>query len=141
VEQVLSHNREESPFTLFDAMIEPGKSRSQRLEGAALVLHQIRSRKDGNAVGLIAGLAWCFRRLQDWHQLQRQGNTDSFALKTNGFGSPRAQSQFRAAARIWNQAQAGAALALLAETDAELRSGLQALEAVILDNLIYHLVY
>ena len=43
------------------------------------------------------------------------------------------------AARIWTAGQAAAALALLAETDAAIRSGAAALEDILLQKLLYEI--
>jgi DNA polymerase-3 subunit delta len=140
-ENLLAHNRAESPFTLFDALADPNGSAARRLEQSALVLQRIRCSKETNAVSLLAGLAWCFRRLLDWYDLVATGrDNNTFELKKAGFGSPRAPTQFRNASRVWSVSDARQALALIADTDMELRSGLQQLEEVVLSRLLYRLV-
>jgi DNA polymerase-3 subunit delta len=141
-ENVLAHNRQESAFTLFDALCDPEKHPPARLEQGALVLERFRSGKESSGVLLLAGLSWCFRKLLDWHRLSETGRTsDSFELKKGGFSSPKAQAQYRNAARVWSPGAALGALALIARTDMELRGGLQALESTVLAMLVYKLAF
>jgi DNA polymerase-3 subunit delta len=140
-EKVLSHNREESAFTLFDALAEPARSKAARLESAGEILGQILGAKDGGAVKLIAGLTWCFRRLLDWHTLiADKGSPSDFDLKTAGFGNPKAKTQYRNAAKLWNPEETLTALSLLAVADADIRTGLSGLEEVMLDMLLFSLI-
>ncbi|MDR3311741.1 MAG: DNA polymerase III subunit delta [Spirochaetaceae bacterium] len=141
VEQILEHNREESPFTLFEALADPGKAPAARLEQAALILRNLRAGKENSAVPLIAGLAYCFRKVLDWHRLTAEkpapGDLD---LKAAGFAKKRDQVQYRTAARVWSPVRAAAILALLSQTDANIRGGLSGLDNVLLDVLLYKCV-
>jgi DNA polymerase-3 subunit delta len=138
VDAILSHNREESAFTLFDALANASHTPAARLENAALILHQIRAAKDGGAVKVIAGLTYCFRRLLDWYKLFAVNRSPSdFDLKIAGFGSKKAQGQYRNASRIWNPAETMKALSLLASADADIRAGLSGVEDTMLDMLLF----
>jgi len=125
VERVLSHNREESAFTLFDALAKGD------LESALAINGKLSLSKDSSPVQTIAGLTYCFRRLADWHRLAAasaagSGSMDEFSLKKAGFTSKRAVEQYRLASRRWDAPTTARALALLSSTDLELRSaGLQ----------------
>ena len=140
VDQLIEHNREESAFTLFDAMAEKGKSVQERLETSLGVLQKIRLSKDSSSVALIAGLAYSFRRLLAWHNLAKAGKTDDFSLKTNGFASKKSREQQGAAARVWTLGQTLAILALLSRADMGIRSGGSGLEDVILQTMVYSIV-
>lgn len=123
VEQILAHNREESAFTLFDAMADASLQPQRRLENALSILQKILLTKAGNAVLLIAGLTACFRRLLAWHMLHANGAyVDDFSLRTSGFASKKARAQYNRAARVWTCGQCAAVLALLSRTDIEIRS-------------------
>ncbi len=137
VEALLAHNREENAFSLFDAMTK--NDGAARLEKAIEILQKIRLSKENSSVMLIAGLASCFRKLQLWHKLGAAGKSDDFTLKINGFASKKMKMQYAQAARIWTAGQAAAALALLAETDAAIRSGAAALEDILLQKLLYEI--
>ena len=138
-ESLLSHNREESPFTLFDAMAGSG-SRSDRLQNALEILQKIRLSKDSSGVQLIAGLTYCFRKLSVWQGLLASGLISPADLKSKGFASSKMQEQYRRAARIWNPSECKAILALLAGTDMQIRSDGTALEENALQTLIYLIV-
>lgn len=116
VGNMLSHNREESPFSLFDSLGEGD------LAGALEILRKLSMSKDSPPVQTIAGLTFCFRRLGDWHALAESGSTDEFSLKKAGFTSKRAIEQYRRSARRWDAPAVRRILALLASTDLKLRS-------------------
>ncbi len=116
VESILSHNREESPFTLFDSLAEGD------LEGSLAILGKLSLSKESSPVQTIAGLSYCFRRLADWHRLALAGTTDEFSLKKAGFSSRRAVDQYRTASRRWDAAATARILSLLSSTDLALRS-------------------
>ncbi len=138
-ESLLSHNREESPFTLFDVLAGTG-SKSERLENALEILQKIRLSKDSSGVQLIAGLTYCFRKLSVWQGLQASGSVSPADLKSKGFASSKMQNQYRRAEKIWNPADCKAILALLAGTDIQIRSEGTTLEENALQTLLYLIV-
>lgn len=123
----LSHDREESPFTLFDTMTEGD------LAGSLEIVSKLSLSRESSPVQTIAGLSFCFRRLADWHRLADSGMTDEFSLKKAGFASKKAVTQYRAAAKRWDASAVSRVLALLANADGELRSSSQALHTVVMD--------
>lgn len=140
VESVLTHDREESPFTLFDCIADVSVPAGKRLEGAVSILQKIRLSKENSSVMFIAGLASCFRKLSLWHKINEGGYADDFALKTNGFGSSLMQKQYRKAAKVWNLGQTTAILAILAATDMEIRSGGTLMEDILLQKMLYEII-
>ncbi|AEE17544.1 DNA polymerase III subunit delta [Treponema brennaborense] len=141
VEQILAHNREESPFTLFDAFTDLARNPAARLEASLEILQKLRMSKDSSGVQLIAGLTYCFRRLAVWHRLFAENpHPSDFDLKIKGFSSKKAQKQYRAAARIWNAPQTSLILAALARTDMDIRTAGTALEDTQLQLLLYAIV-
>jgi DNA polymerase-3 subunit delta len=140
VEQLIEHNREESAFTLFDAMTEYSKDPAERLETALGILQKIRLSKDSSSVAILAGLTYCFRRLEAWHNLERAGKTDEFSLKTNGFASKKSRTQFSSAARVWSFGQTVAIKSLLSRVDMQIRSSGTGMEDTLLQTLIYSIV-
>ena len=137
VDSILAHNREESAFTLFDAMAAAGHDTAARLSEALSILQKLRNSKDTNYVSLIAGLTWCFRKLKVWHMLANEGGLSEFNLKINGFQAKKMQQKYRAAASIWSLAETEAAIALLADTDIFVRSSGTTVEPVSLQTLVY----
>ncbi len=123
VEQILSHNKEETAFTLFDAMIESGTPQ-MRLETCLNILQKLMmSSENGAPPAIIAGLVFCFRKLSLWQSVHAGGKAPSdIELKKYGFASKPAQKQYARASRVWNAGQVTAIIALLAKTDVECRS-------------------
>ena len=141
VEQILAHNREESAFTLFDAMANPSESPSARLESSLSILQKILLTKNNSPVMILAGLASCFRRLELWHSIHAGGAyLDDFALKTKGFASRTARNQYSRASRVWTFGQCAAVLASIAGTDYEIRSSGTAMQDTQLSLLIYEII-
>ena len=133
VEKWLSHNREESTFTLFSRIAAGDVSK------AIESLHTLLGAKE-SPQGILAGLAWCFRKLRDYlFLLESCGKgiePDSFALKKIGLSSPKAKSDYSAAARRYNAAAADTCLALTAEYDILTRASPAALETILMDAYI-----
>lgn len=141
VEQILAHNREETAFTLFDALCEGSRSPSLRLDTALGILQKLRLSKDSSGIQLIAGLTYCFRRLQVWHQLLRENPSPSEVdYRGKGFVSKKSRSQYQNAGRLWSFSQVSQILALLARSDMEIRTGGTALEETILQTILYSIV-
>lgn len=140
VEKILTHNREESAFTLFNQISQSGESVQKRFENGISILQKIRLSKDSSSVMLIAALSSCFRKLVLWHKVTANGLPDSFTLKVNGFSSVPMQNQYKNAAKIWTIGQATAILAILASTDMEIRSGGSLMEDILLEKMLYEIV-
>jgi DNA polymerase-3 subunit delta len=127
IEKWLSHSREESAFTLFSRIAAGDLSK------AIESLHTLLAAKE-SAQSILAGLAWCFRKLRDYLALLESGGAgSSFELRKIGLASPKARDEYAAAARRYNTRAADACLALTAEYDILSRSPAAALEAVIMD--------
>jgi len=130
IEKWLSHSREESAFTLFSRIAAGDLSRA--LESLSVMLAAKES-----ASGIMAGLAYCFRRLCDYHTLAETGNeNNSLELKKIGLSSLKTRSEYTAAARRYNAEAAEACLALTAEYDMLLRSPAAVMEKILMDRYI-----
>ena len=129
VEKWLSHSREESAFTLFSRIASGDLSRA--LESLRTLLAAKES-----AQSILAGLAWCFRKLRDYLALLETGEANNFELKKIGLSAPKARDDYAAAARRYSGEVANACLALTAEYDILLRSGGSALEGLLMDAYI-----
>ena len=103
-------------------------------------MQKIRLSKDSASVAILAGLTYCFRRLEAWHNLERAGKTDEFSLKTNGFASKKSRTQFSSAARVWSFGQTVAIKSLLSRVDMQIRSSGTGMEDTLLQTLIYSIV-
>ncbi len=141
VESVLSHNREESAFTLFDALSNDRQDYQHRFETALSILQKILLSKGASGVQVIAGLTYCFRRLKVWHEIHDAGRPSDFDLKIKGFSSKNAQKQYARAQRIWNEKQSTQILSLLSKTDMDIRSTGSALEETLLCTMLYSFIY
>lgn len=129
VDSVLTHNREENAFSLFAEIADSNEEAKIRLEKSLQILQKIRLSKENSSVMLIAGLASCFRKLSLWHT---QGE--------NAIHGTLMQKQYRKAAKIWTLGQSAAVLAVLAQTDMEIRSGGNQMEDLLLQKMLYEIV-
>ncbi|MBO7638146.1 MAG: DNA polymerase III subunit delta [Treponema sp.] len=129
VDKILSHNREENAFTLFDAMADISKSPVQRLESSLGILQKIKmSSGEGITANLIAGLGYCFRMLRTWHTMHENGaHPNDTELKSKGF-SKKNQDKYRGASRIWTSGATSSILALLSSCDMAVRENGNGLE-------------
>ncbi len=140
VEKVLAHNREESAFTLFGAMVE-NSTNVKRFENCLAILQKIRlSKKDSEAIVIIAGLLYCFRKLALWQSLNSKNMANEAELKKNGFTSKTARTQYSSAARIWSAGQVTAIIALLCKTDMDIRSFGTAFQDTQLQLMLYEII-
>lgn len=130
-EKWLSHNREESAFTLFSRIASGDLCKA--LESTAVMLAAKES-----AQSILAGLAWCFRKLGDYLALlsKSYGEVNSFELKKIGLSSPKAKDDYAAASRRYSIEDAEACLALTAEYDILLRSPVAVFENILMDRYI-----
>ena len=135
IEHLLAHNKEETPFTLFDALS------NANLEYALNIRQKLTLSKESSPVQLIAGLAYCFRRLRDWHSLAQTGGLDDFSLKKAGFTSKKAIDQYRRASRQWNDQTTYRIISLLNKTDMQIRTMGQELSGVLLDACLYSIIH
>lgn len=139
VEEVLGNTKEESPFTLFNAMATGG-DKIQRLEKSLSVLQKLRLSKDNSSVMIIMALASCFRKVALWLKLKAAGRLDDLTLRQNGFSSKKQKEQYSAACSIWGPTQVKMILSLLSKTDMEIRKGGAGIEGTLLTLLIYQIV-
>lgn len=140
VENVLAHNREETAFSLFNALSDNSKVPVDRLSSSLSILQKLNQTKSSNSIQLIAGLSYCFRKLRIWHTLHASGRPSDFDLKINGFSSKKAQKRYAHASNIWNLRSTIALLALMSSTDMQIRSGGATHEKNILQVMIYCIV-
>ena len=129
VDSVLTHSREENAFSLFRELANSADPAPVRLEKGLQILQKIRLSKENSSVMIIAGLASCFRKLQDWHTRGEQAIPQQML-----------QKQYRSAAKVWKKGEAAAVLAVLASTDMEIRSGGSQMEDILLQKMLYEIV-
>lgn len=141
VEKILAHNKEESAFTLFEAMADNSASPSQRLETALSILQKLLLSKNSIGVELISGLAYCFRQLRTWHNLHANGAFPSDSdLRTNGFYNKTSQTRYRKASSVWGPGATSSIISLLSSTDMSIRETGKTFEETSLSMLIYSIV-
>ena len=143
VEKILAHNREESAFTLFEAMTDLNSPPAKRLETSLSILQKIScsSSKNSSPVSLLAGLVSCFRKLSVWHTIHSGGAyLDDFELKKNGFTSKKMRAQYERASRIWTFGQTSAIIALISSVDMEIRTSGTSFSDTNLFLLVYSII-
>ncbi|MDR2258175.1 MAG: DNA polymerase III subunit delta [Treponema sp.] len=130
VEERLSHTREESAFTLFSRIAAGDFAKA--LES----LHTLLAAKEAPQ-SILAGLAWCFRKLRDYLSLAGAGTLNDFELRNIGLSAPKARDDYAKAAGFYDTAGAESCLALTAEYDILLRSSGTAFESILMDLYVY----
>jgi len=141
VDQILSHNREENSFTLFDAMTDIDSAPQKRLENSLAILQKILLTKNNNSVMLLAGLVSCFRKLSLWKTLHSAGSyPEESTLKSNGFTSKKARNQYARASKVWSSGQCMAIISLISKTDMEMRSLGTVFSQTQLELLLYQII-
>jgi DNA polymerase III subunit delta len=134
IEKWLSHNREESAFTLFSRIAYGDLSKA--LEAVSVMLAAKES-----AQSILAGLASCFRKLGDYLTLlETQGEASNFELKKIGLSSPRARDDCAAAGRRYSIEDTETCLALTAEYDLLFRSPVAVMENLLMERYILALI-
>jgi len=134
IEKWLSHNREESAFTLFSRIAAGDLCKA--LESLSIMLAAKES-----ASGILAGLAWCFRKLNDYLELTDSGNeNNSIELKKIGLSSSKIKSDYIAASNRYNTDDAETCLALTAEYGNLLRSPVAPMEKILMDRYVLALI-
>ncbi|MDR1106206.1 MAG: DNA polymerase III subunit delta [Treponema sp.] len=125
-EEWLSHTREESAFILFSRIARGDLARS--LES----LHTLLAAKE-SPPAILAGLAWCFRKLRDYLALTSGGGAGEAEFRRMGLAAPKARADYAEAAKRYGGAAVDLCLALTAEYDILARRGGAGLEAVLMD--------
>ncbi|MCR5218939.1 DNA polymerase III subunit delta [Treponema sp.] len=141
VDKILTHNREESAFTLFESMCDKSKGKKERFETAVEILNKIRLSRESNAVAVIAGLTYCFRQLRNWNMLFADGRKPTDAqIKAGGFASKKNQERYKVAATIWSKGAVASIISLLAATDMNIRQEGSAFEDTRLVMLLHSII-
>ncbi len=133
VERCLAHTREESAFTLFSRIAEGDLDRALETARALLASKEAPPQ-------ILAGLAWCFRRLGDWLSLERAGRLSDGELRRAGLASKKAQRDYAAAAKRYDLGAVARCVALLAEYDILFRSTSGAMEYILMELFLYRLI-
>ena len=144
VDAILLSNREENPFSLFDAMTNTKDGLDKCLEHSLEILQKVRLSKENSSVLILAALASCFRKLITYNHLKENGLTDEFNLKKNGFSSKKMRSQYSRASNVWTTGQCHGVLAAISKTDMDIRSsgnlGGYSMEDTYLQKLLYEII-
>lgn len=133
VESYLTHNKEESPFTLFAHLARGNLVKS--LE----TLHTLLNSKE-SVQALLAGLLWCFRKLENYLILEHQGLLSEMELKKIGLGSRKAQEDYRQASKTFSLSRVHHIISLLAKTDVEIRMAGSPMEGLLMELLLYSIL-
>lgn len=134
IENFFAHTKEETPFTLFNALT------FGNLETSLTINQKLMLSKNSSPVQIIAGLGYCFRRLNDWHTIHIENSyLDDFTLKRYGFTSKNAIAQYTRAAKLWDKSKCVKIIALLAETDVKLRSMGTSMQNTIMEICLYEI--
>jgi DNA polymerase III subunit delta len=134
LEEVLDHTKEESPFGLFDSIVD------DKLTKALEDLERLLLQSDTSTTQITAALSWQYRRLALVSELSSRGVSDNEAFGQLQIRGKRNQALFRKALHRLSGTQIQAGLALIPEYEARLRSTPVALHRGLLQELIYLLL-
>ncbi|GHU24141.1 DNA polymerase III subunit delta [Spirochaetia bacterium] len=133
VEKLLAHTREESAFSLFSRIAAGDLAKS--LESLRTLLGAKES-----PPAILAGLAWCFRKLRDYVLLCESGTPNDFEMRKIGLAAPKARKDYESAGRRYTFAGVNQCLALTAQYDIETRAAGGALEEILMDRYVCVLI-
>lgn len=131
VANYITHNRSEDAFSLFARIAESG------FPEALGVLNKILETKEGEPIGILAGLAWSFRRLETYLELLGSGMAADDAALRSGLRSKTLKAQYQKAGRRFNLEACRRVQALIVATDEALRSGQANMELCLLHSFLY----
>lgn len=135
IETLLSHTKEETPFSLFDSITYLNLSQSLSITEKLLQI------KNTSPIQIIAGLSFCFRRLLDWHAVTKANSVfNEMALKSKGFTSKTAIEQYKRAGKNFSIKDTERILSLLNYIDFEMRLTGVNFQNVLLEHLIYLII-
>ena len=137
VENILFHTKEETVFSLFDAMGDSSMEPAQRISNAFSILQTLQLSSDSAGFQIVLSLASCFRRLKQWHFLSKNGLMNDAELRKNGFSSKKAQTQMAKASKIWNLSETNTALAQLSSFDKMLRTTPGFMDKILVQLCVY----
>lgn len=134
IEGYLSHNRSEDAFSLFERIARDGF-------GEALeCLEKILSSKEGEPIGILAGLSWSFKRLEGFQRLKAQGLGPDEAFLRSGIKSKKLQAAYREADRRFPPAACRNALSRLLDADYALRSLGGSMDKTVMQKALYEVM-
>ena len=135
IENLLSHTKEETAFSLFDSIIHLNLSQS------LVIAQKLMQIKNTSPIQIIAGLTFCFRRLLDWHTIIKENNGfNEMVVKTKGFTSKIAIEQYKRAAKSFPIKDTQRILSLLNHIDFEMRLTGTNFQSLLLEHLIYLII-
>lgn len=134
VERYLYHSKDENVFSLFDHVA------AGSLEHALEISAKLLRTSENNPVQLMAGLVWQFRRLRDLRALMDQRYDPNEALTKLNIRAKRTQRIYADGARRYSKAELDRMIALAADFDAELRSGLSHWGGALLQQFLYYCI-
>ena len=135
IEALLSHTKEETPFTLFDSISHLNLSQSLTISQKLMQI------KNTSPIQIIAGLTFCFRRLLDWHNIIKANNGFSeMAVKSKGFTSKTAIEQYKRAGKNFPIKDTERIISLLNHIDFEMRLMGGSFQNMLLEHLIYLII-
>ena len=130
IETWLSHNRSEDAFSLFDRMASGG------LREALESLEKILFSKEGEPIAILAGLQWCFRKLEAYQRNLAAGMGQDEAFTKAGIRKMK-QKNYRQAAATFPPAACRAILSRIVDTDSLLRSSGSVSDKLAMQTFVY----
>lgn len=134
IEAHIYHSKEESVFTLFDAI------GSRNLEMSLEILHAIVLSDTANTVQLLGGILWQTRRLLSFRRLIDQRFRATEAASSLGIRGKRAQKSIQDAAERYTAADLEQVIRRIALCEEQLRSARPGWHTMLLEVFLYDVI-
>ena len=131
VENYITRSHLEDPFTLFEYMAHGN------LERSLDALDTILSSKENNAVSILGGLTWSFRRLLEIHVSITSGQSFEEAARRHRVTSRKLLNIYERAYQRWSEKQCKAVISFSVDIDLNLRSMGTQFHKILLELFIY----
>lgn len=132
IEKLLSHNKDEDVFSLFDALTQANS------EKVFEILNKLILVKGFSAVQFLAGLIFCFRRVADIRQAAQVSGqpVNDALLRSFGITGKKAIAQYTRALKLWDYERVLEIIASLNQCDFNVRSFAQPMHSVLIETTL-----
>ncbi|MBN1686192.1 MAG: DNA polymerase III subunit delta [Spirochaetales bacterium] len=134
VDELIYHSKEESVFSLFDHVV------AGDFPGSLEVLQSLGLSGNTDPAAILGGLAWQFRRLLSVKRLVENRHSYEEALRKSNIRGKKNGLTYTQACRRFSREELDSIIALIADYEADFRSGLADLQGTALELFLYDAV-
>lgn len=134
IEQYVYHSKQENVFTLFD------KIAARNFPLALEILEKMVLSGEGNAIAIISGLLWQFRKVLSLKVMQERHYQSTESFKALRIMSKKSQRIYSLAGRNYSKKELKAILVLMGEYNVKFRSFRQDMHNLLLQLFLYQII-